>query len=325
MTRIHDADNPVVPCRTLGRTGLKVPLVALGTGGPERLGQAKGRSVDEVSSFLRSAIELGINYFDTAPDYDESESLIGECLREIDRNSYLLATKFRPYFPDGSVKPESALAKSVSESLRRLQVDHVDLLQLHGVEPHHYREVADRFVPELYKLQSRGITRFLGITEKPVVDPWHETLKLALIDDAFDTVMVGYSILNPTAAGDVIPKAAAQNVGVIGMVAVQGVSRWPEIIERAVVRDPKLAQRCAHILRGVDPLVWLLGDAGLPLSEIGYRFVAGTAGVSTVLTGTSNIDHLHANAAAVAEGALPGALRDRIDLLFGEAAIQSIA
>ena len=80
--------------RRLGRTGLEVSLVGLGTGGPSQLGQTRGTSRDEVRAFVRRALDLGINYFDTAPVYHDSEALLAHALDGVARDETVVATKY---------------------------------------------------------------------------------------------------------------------------------------------------------------------------------------------------------------------------------------
>src|SRR5436190_112783 len=89
--------------RTLGRTGLRVSLAALGTGGPSRLGQ--GTHGDETRSrrVIGRALELGVNLFDSAANYGDSEAILGRALGDVPRDQYLLATKFSPYRADGAI------------------------------------------------------------------------------------------------------------------------------------------------------------------------------------------------------------------------------
>lgn len=305
---------PEMPRRTLGRTGISVPVLALGTGGPERLGQVRGRTPEQIVSFVHRALEAGAGYLDTSPEYLESEHLLGQALREVDRSKYRLATKFRPYHDDGTVKAPTALAESLESSLGQLATDHVDVLQLHGVEEGHYDAVRDTFVPELQRLISAGKVRFAGITEKPGTDPTHLMLQRALGDDVFDVIMVGYSVRNPSARDDVISVAKSMNVGVVGMMAARGASDWPAWIEQSASRFVESA--------GGDPgataVQWLLNGSEMSMTELGYRFVSGTAGVSTVLTGTSSWQHLQENMASVAAGALPVTVLERLQSLSAE-------
>ena len=79
--------------RTLGRTGLTVSCVSLGTGGPSRIGQSTHRDEAESHRVIHRALELGINLFDTAADYSDSEAILGRALRNTPGDQYFVATK----------------------------------------------------------------------------------------------------------------------------------------------------------------------------------------------------------------------------------------
>src|SRR5688500_15483718 len=161
--------------RRFGRTNLQVSVMGIGTGGPSRFGQGSGVDEPDAARTLRRALELGINLIDTAANYRGSEDRLGRSLRGVPRDSYVMCTKFSPFRRgEGAgdsgdtadpLKPEAELLESLDASLQRLETDHVDVLQLHGVTADLYEAVRDRFVPFLRKAQEAGKTRFLGITE----------------------------------------------------------------------------------------------------------------------------------------------------------------
>ena len=82
--------------RRFGRTGLRVSVVGLGSGGPSQLGQKSGVPAAAAIRVVRRALDLGINLLDTSASYGESEAILGRALREVPRDGYVLATKFHP-------------------------------------------------------------------------------------------------------------------------------------------------------------------------------------------------------------------------------------
>src|SRR5258708_772486 len=189
----------IVFYRILGRTGLKVSLASLGTGGPSRLGQALHKNESAAQRVILRALELGVNLFDAAPNYGDSEAILGRALSQAPRDQFLVATKLDPH------ANAEGLADSCARSLRRLQVETIDILQFHGVIPARYRQVVDRLYPAARRLQEQGKVRFLGITESFFSDPGHQMLELALADDLWDTIMVKYGIMNLSAQRRVLP------------------------------------------------------------------------------------------------------------------------
>src|SRR5207245_6986965 len=121
------------------------------------------------------------------------------------------ATKFSPMEGDWVKADPAEIHRSLDRSLQRLGREAVDLFQLHGLTPGAYREVVDRFYPEMLRAREAGKIRFLGITERFFADPAHEMLPMALADDPFDTIMVKYGILNQAAAPPALPIAAARD------------------------------------------------------------------------------------------------------------------
>lgn len=205
--------------RPLGRTGEKVSVVSLGSGGPSRLGQVRGAPREDMARLVRTALGLGVTFFDTAPAYGESEEILGEALAGVDRSSYLVATKVTVAAGGRDRTPQDADA-SVTRSLRRLRTDHIDILQLHGVRPASYRHALGAILPVLERRRAAGDVRFVGITEASGHDPTHATLTLALDEARFDTVMVAYNRAHRSAEEEVFPRAAAAGTAVIVMKAV---------------------------------------------------------------------------------------------------------
>lgn len=307
--------------RRFGRTGLEVSIMGLGSGGPSQLGQGSGVPEKEAAQVVRKALDLGINLIDTAADYRDSEAILGRALRGVMRESYILCTKFNPVTkrgsPDNSLKPEQALEESLQRSLERLQTDYVDVFQLHGVAPEDYTAVRDRFVPAAKKLQAQGKFRFLGLTETFATDDKHETLTQGLEDDLWDTMMVGYNLLTPLPEEHVLPEAKRRDVGILVMCAVRRAIARPEKLEE-LIRELKDRDELPHnALPEHGPLDWLVHDGVESVTAAAYKFAAGHPGVSCVLTGTANPQHLEENVAAIGGSMLPEADRRRIIELFG--------
>ena len=139
---------PTMQYRDLGTTGQRVSVLSLGTGGPNRLGQKKYIPKPRINDLIRLAIDLGINFFDTSSTYWESEAILGDTLREIPRDRYMVATKFCPV-SEGRVVSSKRVVESVERSLKRLHADTIDLLQFHLVTLDIYREVTESLMPVL--------------------------------------------------------------------------------------------------------------------------------------------------------------------------------
>src|SRR5207249_3591875 len=203
-------------------------------------------------------------------------------------------------------------------SLLRLGREAVDLFQLHGVIPGAYREVVDRFYPEMQRAREAGKIRFLGITERFFADPAHEMLPKALADDLFDTIMVKYGVLNQAAARQVLPMAEERNVGVINMASVRVKLTDPAQLEALIAGWKAAGKIRADALPEHDPLGFLVHDDVDSVVSAGYRFAAEPPSISTVLTGTANVAHLERNVAALFGPPLPEPDGARLRTLFGD-------
>ncbi len=282
--------------RTLGRTGLGVSLAGLGTGGASRLGQGTGQSVAESHRVVHTALDLGINLFDTSPAYGGSEELLGGALSNTPRDRYVIATKFQPH-KGGALLPAEALDEQLETSLRLLRVDALDVLEYHAIAPDEYTEVIVRYHEAALRAKRAGKVRFLGITETVSGDANHAMLAQALRDDLFDVIMVKYGILNQQAEREVFPLALEHNVGVLIMASVRTSLRnnaeAVACLERFIA-EGLLPADAAPALS--DPLgLTKTGDLAHPLTRAAYQFAAAPEAVSSVLIGTGNADHLRAN------------------------------
>ncbi|MEE8301688.1 MAG: aldo/keto reductase [Candidatus Tectomicrobia bacterium] len=200
-----------MPTRPLGRTGHEVGLFSLGGQGVIEQANTEQTAIDVV----RRALELGVNYIDTAPRYTagarESEKNIGNALHG-DRHRVFLATKTHDRSRDGSLK-------LLDESLELLQTDHVDLWQIHNIQ--HQEEIervfaSDGALQALLQAREDGRTRFLGITGH--FDPAPLLEGLRRFD--FDCILMALNAADPhcaSFAARLLPTAVEKQMGIIAM------------------------------------------------------------------------------------------------------------
>jgi L-galactose dehydrogenase len=310
--------------RDLGRTGLRVSLAGLGTGGDSRLGQSTHKDASESHRVVRRALDLGINLIDTAPVYMESERLLGEALAGVPRDSYILATKVTPRHEGALASPERINA-SLEESLRRLQTDYVDLFLFHGVTRAEYPGIRDQLRPVAEQLRSQGKVRFIGVTEPmpgaPLTDgasedAGHEMVVQAAQDGVWDAVMLKYGALDQSAERTALPAAAAAGLGVLNMSPVRGAMVNRDQLRELLAEWKRLELVDPSALPDGDSLEFLVHDGTPSVSAAGYRFVAENPAISTVLVGTGNAEHLEDSVAAILSGPLPSADSARLRQLF---------
>ncbi len=199
--------------RRLGRTGFRVSDISLGSGS-----STGGRQTPAVA---REAIERGINYFDTAPDYSgaDSEKRLGEAMKSV-RDQMFVATKF--CVPTGHLGPGSSVREfmeAVDGSLRRLQTDWVDLVHVHSCDS--IERLMDENTHEAFdRLKQQGKVRFLGVsTHTPNLEAVANT---AIDSDRFDVMMLAYHFGAWPTLGQIIDRAAARDIGVVAMKTLRG-------------------------------------------------------------------------------------------------------
>ena len=297
---------------TLGRTGLKVSVAGLGSGGPSRIGQGAGLSTDQGVALIRRAVDLGINFLDTAESYG-TEGIVGAALKEMPRDSVILSTK---YYPEGA--SADRIIEALHESLRTLGTEYLDIFHLHGVLPDEYDRVVDTVVPALLRERERGKFRFLGITERTSMDVEHAALTRALADKCWDVMMVSFNLMHQGARAHLLPQAREQNLGTLIMAPARCGVGTPGRLAEAVkgfVRDGTLP---AALGETDDPLGFLVHDGGASsLLDAAYRFARHQSGADVVLFGTGNLDHLEANIASLLKPPLPEADVEQLITLFG--------
>jgi aryl-alcohol dehydrogenase-like predicted oxidoreductase len=203
------AKDTQMPKRLLGKTGYQVGIFSLGGQATlERPGTEK-----ESIKIINRAIDLGVNYIDTAAAYGQgiSETYIGKVMRER-RNEVFLATKTHNRSYDGSMK-------LLEKSLKQLQTDRIDLWQLHNVRTEDDLKkifASDGAIKALEEARRSGLVRFLGITGH--YDPW--VLKKGIDEYNFDCILMALNAAdrhNKSFIDNLLPFAVQKNLGIIGM------------------------------------------------------------------------------------------------------------
>jgi len=219
--------------RKLGRTGVEVPVLGYGTA---TLGKIEADvQKEQAAEILNYAIDQGITYLDTSPDYG-SEPLVGEVMKSR-RNDVFLATKCNLRSRDG-------VLRDIHQSLERLQTDHVDLLQIHAVNTHADLEAVlapDGAVAGVEEARRQGLCRYVGITGHARPD----VLARALQEYAFDTVLIALGAADRLVSRPetvFLPVAQERGVGVIAM----------KVLLHGTISQRDLALRYSLSLPGVS-------------------------------------------------------------------------
>ncbi len=200
-----------------GSTGLDVSRIGLGGYPFSGVNRARGwdpyspEGQRTVIDTIHRALDLGINYIDTAPSYGEghSERLIGEVMRTR-REECVLATKVGWQGLD-----KKAVKASVRKSMGRLQTDHLDVVQFHGgmYNPNDYQHIVEGGPLEaLRELRESGAVRFIGLTAE---EPW--TARPFLASGEFQVVQLAYNLIYQSAALHALDDARERGAGVVTM------------------------------------------------------------------------------------------------------------
>lgn len=304
--------------KILGRTGLNVSVAGLGCGGHSRLGQTYGNSEEQSIAVVSAALDLGINFVDTAAAYG-TEKIVGAAIKGR-REKVILSTKTGIIsWAEPNSKPFSGaqVLEHLEKSLARLGTDYVDLYNLHGIVASQLDYVASEIVPALIKAREQGKILFLGITEHFGADTSHKMLSAAIPTGVWDVVMVGFNLLNPSARRNVLRLSQAHNVGVQDMFAVRRALSNPDGLNEALDVIDKAGQLDRSKLDANDPLGFLKEDTG-GIVDAAYRFCRHEPGIHVVLTGTGNIEHLKENVASINRGPLPSKMLSKLEELFGQ-------
>ena len=301
---------------TLGKTGLKVSVAGLGTGGFSRLGQKAGKSEDESARLIHEAVGLGINFIDTAPSYG-TEGVVGKALKSLPRESVVVATKAFVHRNDEWWTPERVVA-SLDNSLLLMGTDYIDVFNLHGVFAHEYRHALEKIVPALLEQKAKGKIRHIGITENPIEDHTNAMLKLAVQDPVWEVYMVGFHMMHQGARKNLFPITQRKGIGTLLMFAVRSIFADPPRIAREM-RELVAKGLVEKWLGETDePLDFLVHEGGAAnVIEAAYRFARHEPGVDVVLFGTGDAGHLRTNVASLLKPPLPEADRQKLAALFG--------
>jgi aryl-alcohol dehydrogenase-like predicted oxidoreductase len=306
---------------TLGRTGLSVSVAGLGCGGHSRLGQAYGSSVADGVAVVAAALDAGVNFIDTAAAY-RTEPIVAAAIAG-KRDGVFLSSKTAVHKRAADTGPPrfisaTELAERLEGSLARLGTDYIDIYNLHGVLDSELDYVQAELLPALLQLKAQGKIRFLGITERFAADTAHAMLQRAVASNAWDVVMVGFNLLNPSARHSVLTRTRELDVGVQDMFAVRRAISNPTALGEDIQRAVSAGQIDPTLIDLADPLGQILKESGAnSLVEMAYRFCRHEPGIHVVLTGTGNIDHLAANIVSINAPPLPDHTQRQLVEIFG--------
>jgi aryl-alcohol dehydrogenase-like predicted oxidoreductase len=306
--------------RRLGRTGLRVSEIGFGAWG---IGGTLwiGASTEESLKALHRAVDLGVNFIDTALVYGmgRSETLVGQLVRER-RETLYVATKVPPMnqawpaekgVPVGDVFPGAHVRTSAERSLKNLGLPAIDLLQLH-VWRDEYLDESDEWRRALEDLKASGKVRFVGVS---INDHDPGSALRAVASGLFDAVQVIYNIFDQSPEAELFPLCRKHDVGVLARVPLDEGGLAGTIDPDTTFPDGDFrndyfaGDRRRQVYERNQALLAAMGAEARSLPELALRFCLADDAVSTVIPGMRRIATVEANAAASDGRRLSPALR----------------
>ncbi len=315
--------------RKLGNHGFAVSEVGLGCW---QLGSDWGATVEESTAFeiLQRAVDHGINFFDTADVYGagRSERLIGEFLKTVEAPVHV-ATKFGRFgdvYPDGYT--ESALRKGVEASLKRLDLEVLDLVQLHCIPTRVLRQGA--IFDWLRALQEEGLIRHFGASVESV-----EEGMICLEQEGLLSLQVIYNLFRQKLQDEFLPHAAGKGVGIIVRLPLASglltgkfsrATTFADSDHRNYNRDGK-AFNVGETFAGMpfetgvelaETIQTEFKPEGMTMAQFSLRWLLDHLAVTTVIPGASRPEQVAMNASASEIPALGNRLHERLKAFYEE-------
>ena len=279
--------------RDLGQTGMKISHLSFGA---SSLGSVF-RETNEKESFeaVEAAIKGGINFIDVSPYYGhyKAETVLGKALRNIPRDKYYLSTKVGRYGKDG-VNTWDYSAKrvtdSVYESMERLGIDHIDLINVHDIEfqaalPGGLQKVVDETLPALFELRDKGVVSHVGITDLQL-----QNLKWVVerCEGVESILNFCHYTLNDDALADYAGFFEQHGVGIInasplsmGLLSQRGVPCWHPAPKPLVKACQKAAEYCR--------------EQGYPIEKLAVQYAVSNSRIASTLFSSANPDNVRRN------------------------------
>jgi aryl-alcohol dehydrogenase-like predicted oxidoreductase len=267
----------VMQKRPLGITGLQLPILSFGA---SSLG-AEFREVDlnEAVRSVHVALDHGMDFIDTSPFYGRgmSEVLLGQALKGIPRDRYLLGTKLGRYSVAHFDFSAKRVVESVDISLERMKVEHLDIVLCHDIEFVDMSQIVEETLPALRKIQAQGKVRFVGISGYPM-----KIFRYVLDRTDLDVVLsYNHYTLQNTMFGDLVPYLKEKNVGIMNAAPFSArlltnapLPVWHKATDQVRAICKKAADHCAA--KGVD------------IAQLALQFSIANEDMTTCITGSAN-------------------------------------
>ncbi len=284
--------------KELGNTGLKISEIGYGASSLGGVFHSfdEGRGIDSVFA----AIDAGINFIDVSPYYGhyKAETVLGKALKQIPRDKYYLSTKVGRYGEDGKNTWDYSaerVTRSVYESMERLNIDFIDIINVHDVEFADLNQIVDETLPALVALKEKGVVGHVGITDLQL-----ENLKWVIEHTPKGTVESVLNFchycLNDDKLVDFLDFFEENGVGVIsaspfsmGLLTERGVPAWHPAPKPLVEACVKAAEHCKA--------------KGYPIEKLAMQFSIQNDRIASTLFSTTRPENLLKNIEYIKEPA----------------------
>ncbi len=276
--------------RKLGKTGLEVSILSYGASSLG--GHFRSIREDESIKSVHTAVENGINFIDVSPYYGNTgaEKLLGKAFKGLSRESFYLATKAGRY-GEGEGKSydysSERVIQSVDESLERMGVDYIDIIQVHDVEFSDKEQIINETLPALHSVKQSGKVRHVGITGLPLEDLKYiiERVEPGMVETILSFC---HYCLNDDSLADYLDFLEENDIGVInaaplsmGLLSTRGVPDWHPATPDVVETCAKAADFCK--------------SKGEQIEKLAVQFSVANPYISTTLVSSANPDNVLKN------------------------------
>lgn len=296
--------------RKLGNTGMEVSCLSLGA---SSLGGVF-HDIDETQGIdtVCTAVEKGINFIDVSPYYGflKAETVLGKALQQLPREKYFLSTKVGRYGQDGVKSWDYSATRairSVEESLARLHVDYIDLINVHDIEFSDLNQVIEETLPALHSLKALGVVGHVGITGLPL-EQFRQVIELVPAGTVETVLSFCHYCLNDQTLLDYVPYFEEHGVGVInasplamGMLSERGAPDWHPASELLKHHAGVAADFCKRI--------------GYPIEKLAIQFAVSNPQITTTLVSTARPANILQNISWAEEPLDEDVLRQVVQIL----------
>ena len=296
--------------REIGRTGMRVSALSFGASSLGGVFHAINEA--EAIEAVHAAVDGGINFIDVSPYYGhyKAETVLGKALRDIPRDKYLLSTKVGRYGKDGvNTWDYSArrAVESVYESMDRLGIDHIDLINVHDIEFADLWQVADETLPALVELREKGLVSHVGITDlQPENLQW--VIEHVPTGTVESVLCFCHYCLNDDLLTVYFDWFEERGIGIInasplamGLLSGRGVPPWHPADRRLVEACTRAAAHCSA--------------KGYPIEKLAVQYAVSNPRIATTLFSSANPENVRKNIENVQTPPDPELVREVRDII----------